>query len=227
MSAVQPGKIPKRGCALLCALLLMLGGCQQSPPEPAPMTRALPADTWFCAPDPESGETPWKCIETTPIEAARQARSTPPAEPPRAAPSAQPASRPERDSAQSEDTPARAATPPDAPKAETEPAEAPRVRIEDLPPDYYTIQLVAVSDRERLQKFAEMHDLWGLTAARVKTDRGLYYVLLWGVYETREQARAYLQKLPPTLDPDKVWIRPLGSLQAAMRAAEAFTGTPQ
>ncbi len=194
------------------------------------MTRALPSDTWFCSPDPETGETPWKCIETTPIEAARRARAVAaPASPAAVSEVREPAvSRPEADSptleSGAEPNPGDAASPGDS---LTGPVTAPRVRIADLPPGYYTIQLVAFSDRERLQTFAEAHDLWGLTAARVRNGQRLYYVLLWGVYESYDQALEYLDKLPASLDRDKVWVRPLGSLQAAMRAADEFTGTPQ
>lgn len=96
------------------------------------------------------------------------------------------------------------------------------VSLLDLPEDFWAVQLVAVSTREALEAFALEHQLKGMSAAQVASDDDIYYVLLLGIYESFDNAQQAIVDLPPPFDVNQPWIRQLGSLQTAMRAADDF-----
>jgi len=99
--------------------------------------------------------------------------------------------------------------------------------LEDLPSEFFTVQLLAMSSKTTLEAYVRDHGLKGLSAARIENDGGLYYVLLLGVYETEALARQAAADLPPPLDEASPWIRPLGSLQEAMQRADQLAGSPR
>ncbi len=78
----------------------------------------------------------------------------------------------------------------------------------------------------QLQAFVRANDLEGTRSARIERDGRLYYVLLLGVYATRELAEQAALTLPAPLASGEPWIRSLGSLQNAMRRANALAGGP-
>jgi septal ring-binding cell division protein DamX len=64
-----------------------------------------------------------------------------------------------------------------------------------------------------------------MTAARIAQDGKLLYILLLGVYETRERAERAIENIPPPFADLNLWIRPLRSLQAAMTDANNLSGS--
>ena len=99
------------------------------------------------------------------------------------------------------------------------------VAIVDLPDTFWAVQLIALSTKESLEAYADKYKIRGMSAARVVAGDQLFYVLLLGIYETRENAEKASQNLP---DPyHKPWIRTIKSLKDAMIAADARTGTSQ
>ena len=92
--------------------------------------------------------------------------------------------------------------------------------LEDLPSNYYTIQLLALSNKSALNKFAARTKINGLSAAEVEKDGSFFYVLLLGVYEDKTTAEKVAQNLPRSLRDVTPWVRQLGSLQDAMRRAK-------
>ena len=92
----------------------------------------------------------------------------------------------------------------------------------DLPPAFHVVQLIAMKTPAALEAYAAEKALPGFSAAPVEKDGELYFVLLLGVYETHSDAEAAVASLPATLADADPWIRPLGSLQAAMRRAEGL-----
>lgn len=98
------------------------------------------------------------------------------------------------------------------------------VPLTDLPPDYYAVQLIAMSDKAGLESFVERQGIRSMSAARVERDGELYFVLLLGIYETRDIARQAIDAMPEVHGAEP-WIRPLGSLQRAMRRADAIAGS--
>ncbi|MEZ5559074.1 MAG: SPOR domain-containing protein [Pseudomonadales bacterium] len=97
--------------------------------------------------------------------------------------------------------------------------------LTDLPGDFYAVQLLAMSSKEALERFVAGQSLQGLSAARVVRDGRFFYVLLLGIYETRERAQQASRDLPPPFDRSEPWVRRLSSLQDAMRAADALAGS--
>lgn len=104
-----------------------------------------------------------------------------------------------------------------------QPAEP--VALLDLPADYYAVQLVAVTHKKDLEDFAERHQIRGMSAARTYSGDQLFYILLLGVYETYANAELAANSLGPPFDETAPWIRPVGSLQRAIQAADEFTGS--
>lgn len=96
--------------------------------------------------------------------------------------------------------------------------------ILELPGDYYALQVFAMSTRDEIEQFVTQNNLRGMSAARVERDGKLYYVLVLGVYTTYERAAAAVTHLPPPLADADPWIRPLSSLQDAIRSADALAG---
>jgi septal ring-binding cell division protein DamX len=96
------------------------------------------------------------------------------------------------------------------------------VPLTELPREFYAVQVLAMPSRDALDAFVQRHGIQDVTAARVERDGELYYVLLLGIYETAEIARRAAAALPQPFDHTMPWIRPLGSLQAAMMRANAL-----
>ncbi len=96
--------------------------------------------------------------------------------------------------------------------------------ILDLPETYWIVQLVSLTDKAALEAYAAKHGLTGMSAARVWAKEQFFYVLILGVYETYEIAKEASSNLPAPFDQEKPWIRSVGSLQTAMRAADAMAG---
>lgn len=94
-------------------------------------------------------------------------------------------------------------------------------RLIDLPGEFWAVQLAAFGSAEQLSEYAARHELRGMSAARIAKNSQLFYVLLLGVYETKENAQRASATVPEALNIDP-WIRSLGSLQQAMRAGESL-----
>lgn len=92
------------------------------------------------------------------------------------------------------------------------------IAIADLPEDFWTVQLIALTSTDALETYAQTHGLRGMSAAKVSANGKIYYVLLLGVYETKANAIEASSDLGPPFE--KPWIRSIGSLQRAMDAAD-------
>lgn len=92
------------------------------------------------------------------------------------------------------------------------------VAIIDLPEDFWTVQLIALTSPEALEVYAQKEGLRGMSAAKISANGKLYYVLLLGVYETKANAVEAAEDLGPPFE--NPWVRSLGSLQRAMLAAD-------
>ena len=100
------------------------------------------------------------------------------------------------------------------------------VSMLDLPKDFVAAQVMSVSSRERLEDYVNRYRLVGLSGARVAHGGKLRYVLLLGIYETRELADQATRGLPPPLDELDVWMRSMASLQRAIISADELAGAP-
>jgi septal ring-binding cell division protein DamX len=223
---------------LLAITLLALTACSNNPgPDPVNQAETIAKAqerAWFCQMN-ELG-TDWDCVQDA--ELARNPK-------PDRLPGRKPAAA-ESSGAQVEDTsptqeqnldaPAPAAAQPET--TQPPPADVPThialsyrpaqpVALLDLPADYYAVQLVAVSSKKDLEEFAAKHQIRGMSAARTYSQNQLYYILLLGVYETYDNAELAADSLGPPFDETQPWIRPVGSLQRAIKAADEFSGSSE
>jgi septal ring-binding cell division protein DamX len=87
----------------------------------------------------------------------------------------------------------------------------------DLPEYYWAVQLLALSKKEALENYANQTQLINLSGARIASQNQLLYVLLLGIYETKELAKQAVASLPENQKKNlSPWIRSMGSLQTAM-----------
>lgn len=218
---------------LAVVMLAAITGCRSTPDVSAPSPSAAPnADAnWFC----EMGkrEDEWECVQdgTLPRAAAPRAARAATAStkaPERATAAAKAAG----DSASPDHRapPSQAATPPAAElplhrRLAYRPSET--VPLDDLPPGFFAVQLVAVQTKAALEQYAERERLRNMSAARVERDGELFYVLLLGVYETRARAEQAAANLPAEFQQFSPWVRSVASLQEAIARANALAGTEQ
>lgn len=97
------------------------------------------------------------------------------------------------------------------------------ISLMEVPETFWAVQLVAVSSKEALERFARENNLQGMSAARIAVQDTLYYILLLGIYETRANAEQAITDLPDMFQ--ESWIRSVGSLQRAIAAGDELTGT--
>lgn len=88
--------------------------------------------------------------------------------------------------------------------------------IMSLPASYYTVQLMASVDLDRVYKFAENNQLSVRYVVPTNRDGITWHVLLLDVYPDYASARAGLAEVAGTL-PTQPWIRKLGSVQNLMQ----------
>lgn len=89
--------------------------------------------------------------------------------------------------------------------------------LKQLPASYWTIQLIGAHDANTLLKFAQHHQLTS-NAAWYKTwlKGNAYYVLVYGEFTRRDDARNEIAKLPEALRALKPWIKSIKSVQKAI-----------
>lgn len=105
-------------------------------------------------------------------------------------------------------------------EAQPEMVEAVAVSVEDeilsQPANYYTVQVMASVDVDRVYKFAEQHQLSVRYIVPTVRDGVTWHVLLLDIYPTLADAKAALQEASYTL-PTKPWVRSVGSVQKLIR----------
>jgi len=81
-------------------------------------------------------------------------------------------------------------------------------------PNAYTLQILGVHERITLRKFLLQYELDDIAMFKTTHSGKSWYVLVYGVYPTRQQALAALETLPPSLRQDtKPWARSIASVQ--------------
>lgn len=89
--------------------------------------------------------------------------------------------------------------------------------VQDQPSDSFTVQLIAASSEVAIKQYIERHKIKH-TAAYVRTSpRGLpWYSVIYGSFTSYQEARATLERLPPTLTEARPWVRRFDDVQAAL-----------
>ena len=99
------------------------------------------------------------------------------------------------------------------------------VPLSELPESFWAVQLIALSNKAAQEKYANTSSLVGLSGARVASNGKLLYVLLLGIYETKDLAIQAVASLPDneTMKPTP-WARSLDSLHKAMISGDYLAG---
>jgi len=87
--------------------------------------------------------------------------------------------------------------------------------IFDIPASYYTVQLIASVDIDRVYKFADQNQLSIKYIVPTNRDGLVWHVLLLDVYPDRESAVIGKNEVESTLR-TKPWVRSVGSIQQLM-----------
>ncbi len=86
----------------------------------------------------------------------------------------------------------------------------------DQPANYYTVQLMASVDIDRVYRFAEENQISTEFVVPTQRDGVTWHVLLLGVYEDYASASASKNEVAPLLKTEP-WIRSVGSVQKLMQ----------
>ena len=116
------------------------------------------------------------------------------------------------------------AAPPVA-KRETAPAPAPAPAngrgqsVLDWPPEHFAVQLVALESAQAASAFAAEAGVPRLRQERIESGGRFFHVFVVGPFARRREAQATAARLAQRLPPPEPWVRPVGTLQAAIRRA--------
>ena len=98
-------------------------------------------------------------------------------------------------------------------------------RILEQPPEHFAVQLTATETEALADGFVNNHGLEGIEEVLTLEqgrENDLYYVILFGIYETLPEAEAAADAMPEALSDVKPWIRPLQSIQEGILQAQAI-----
>jgi type II secretory pathway component GspD/PulD (secretin) len=100
--------------------------------------------------------------------------------------------------------------------------------LQDLPGHLFTVQLMTMSSKARLNRYLEEQGISDLPTVRIQRGDDVSYALLLGTYNSYAEAEAAARNRPAVLQDKEPWIRRLRTLQAAMlpetRAAKLQPG---
>ena len=99
---------------------------------------------------------------------------------------------------------------------EEEPVSGGRSSILDQPANFYTVQLMASVDIDRVYRFAEQNQISTEFIVPTQRDGVTWHVLLLGIYENYSAASAGKDEVAPLLK-TQPWIRSVGSVQKLMQ----------
>ena len=85
-------------------------------------------------------------------------------------------------------------------------------------PDNYTLQLASLLSEDEVLQFIQANKLeTGVAYMKVVIDGTTRYNIIYGVYNTYDQARRAIKTLPANLQQDKPWVRNFGLLQKMLK----------
>jgi septal ring-binding cell division protein DamX len=213
---------------IILTLTLVLAGCAgktTSPSERQQRSETGEETSWHC----EQGISTWSCkrrtiAEIQQREVERRSKRFDWSLPATKQTAAQ------TESAQAKSEPVDLQSPvasltPSASTAEQRPPVRPAAEpasLEDLPGDYWAVQLIALNSQAELQDFMQSTQLDELTGAMINVNGRTWYVALLGVFENRDLAERAAAQRPAALQRYEPYIRSVASLQAAMIAADTL-----
>ena len=87
--------------------------------------------------------------------------------------------------------------------------------IMSQPAEYFTVQVCASSGMDKLTAFARSNNLPDQWTAQTNVNGKVWYILMLGIYPTREEANTALSFVSDKNLSTQPWIRTVGSVQAA------------
>ena len=91
-----------------------------------------------------------------------------------------------------------------------------------LPPNHFAIQAGAFFSADALHRHTLEYGIEPAYRVRMASGNRLFHVLILQVHDSQRAAEAALANLPQPLNGMDLWIRPVGSLQNAVRAGDAL-----
>ncbi len=79
----------------------------------------------------------------------------------------------------------------------------------------YTVQLMTMKDKNKLEEYVRKHNLFGLPILEIENARGVHYSLLLGTYPSVAQAKRDFANIPEILKHNEPWIRRLSQSELA------------
>ncbi|MXZ55493.1 MAG: hypothetical protein F4227_04380 [Gammaproteobacteria bacterium] len=98
-------------------------------------------------------------------------------------------------------------------------------RIQDLPDDFYVVQLAAFATKEKaIEYVSKQTNLRELRGVRVLANEKAYFNILLGIYENKRRAERAVKSVEGELGDKTPWIRSMSSMKTAMKAADEKFG---
>jgi len=222
----EPGQMPRLCVDHLVALtagvllMILLTGCSNAQVRRTPVTDM--GEPWFC--EMNEARDDWDCVRDETLVRNPKPKRLPsdPAEPDPFAEEI-PALPAESSSLAGLANPSSAI---DFEAIEDAVVRTDRVQsILALPPEQFVVQLTTAETQALADGFIRNHDLGDVEEAftlELGRDDDLYYVVLYGIYETFDEAQAAVDEIPEALEEIKPSIRPLESIQIGILEAEAI-----
>lgn len=89
------------------------------------------------------------------------------------------------------------------------------------PAHYYTIQLLGSYEKSDITSYINAHHLQNKATYYRTTFSGKpWYVLVYGIYPTDAEAKSAIARLPEGIKKLNPWVKPVASVQAAMRSGQ-------
>ena len=210
-----------QGSTWCLVTFLLLWGCGSTHPVVKAPLVVTAKENWFC--DMGAEHQTWECVKDYTPEISKKRLSDSPSSPDRPPPRTSESGVQQSDDGVDIHTPELDIELPLYQRLAYSPGQS--VNLIDLPPDYFAVQLFAVSSKAALEKFVRGKNIPGLSATRIAHRDQLFFVLLLGIYADEKTARTAAANLPVALINLTPWVRRLGSLQDAMLRGDDIAGT--
>lgn len=214
------------GLALCVAVLVIIAGCSNSKLRRTP--QAEKKTPWFCEMNEHRDD--WDCVQDGDLARNPKPQRLPGDLPVIEAAEVPPV--PAGDSVTEESSTVALVSPafaviPVAPENGAAPPAPPADTGADtdlltLSGSLFAVQLIAMSTVGLAEDFIARHGLDDALSLELAKDGEHYHVVLLGIYETFAEAEAAVENRPESLSGVQPWIRPLESIQTAIREARGL-----
>ncbi len=96
-----------------------------------------------------------------------------------------------------------------------------------IPTDHFAVQLIAMANQGLVDEFLLEHPLDAPINVTLAHEGEIYHVVLLGIYASYPAAEAAVASRPQSVIDIEPWIRPMNSVQSAIREADALASVEQ